>query len=133
MLAAVHLSVLAVLPISGLPPQAALLLAAPVVGSLWRSLERHAWLCDRNALQELVWEPSGSWQVRCVNGRRYSAWLRGDCLVHPWLIVLNFRLDDSSRRSLMLLPDSLSPEIARRLRVRLRLEAPVDIADRYGA
>jgi hypothetical protein len=42
--------------------------------------------------------------------------------VHPWLVVLNFRLADRRRlRSLVLLPDTLDADSFRHLRLRLGL------------
>lgn len=49
-----------------------------------------------------------------------EATLAPNCLVHPWLIVLNLKLDDGRRASRVLFPDALDPVTFRRLRVRLR-------------
>lgn len=69
------------------------------------------------------WGRDGEWRWRSA-GRDETVRLRGDSVVLPWLVILNFDGEGSRRRfSLMLLEDNLDPQLLRRLRVRLRYEA----------
>lgn len=73
------------------------------------------------ALTRLTWHADGTWTVHDAAGGS-TAELLGNTLVHEYLLVLNFRLQDGSRRTRALLGDELDTELLRRLRARLRLE-----------
>ncbi len=66
------------------------------------------------------WRADGVWLLRRRDGGEQEAVLMADSYAHPWLTVLNFT--GEWRCSVVLLPDSIDPEVFRRLRVRLRLE-----------
>lgn len=59
------------------------------------------------------------WRLETGSGARYMA-VCVSGYAHPWLILLNFRLENGRRRSLALLPDAADPAALRRLRVWLR-------------
>ena len=72
------------------------------------------------ALARLTWRADGAWLVHDAAGA-HEAELLGDSLVHPLLLVLNFRLKDGTRRTRALLGDETDADLLRRLRARLSL------------
>jgi len=68
----------------------------------------------------VTWGPEGDWWWRDRAGER-AVRLRADSYCSPAVVVLRFEAP-RWRRDVVLLPDSLDPEVLRRLRVRLRLE-----------
>ena len=62
----------------------------------------------------------GRWRLETGDGGVQSARLIGG-YAHPLLVILNFRLERGSRRSLALLPDSADAQSLRRLRALLRI------------
>lgn len=54
------------------------------------------------------------------DGRHLTGKLTSGGVVLPFLVVLNIRLDEGGRRSLLLLRDSMSNDNFRRLRIMLR-------------
>jgi len=67
----------------------------------------------------LRWDSLGQWWLSDREGREYPANLLPGSYVHPWLIILRFRVI-SSIHDLVLTPDNVSPKLSRRLRVRLK-------------
>jgi toxin CptA len=122
--------VLHVLPLALLPfamePGTPMLLLVAVFAASWVWLRRHPALgFGSRGLSRLTWHADGSWSVEEASGRRADAELLGNSLVHPWLIVLNFKLAQGGRRTRILLGDELNAESLRRLRVRLGASRPV--------
>ncbi|MDG4594113.1 MAG: hypothetical protein P9F75_00200 [Candidatus Contendobacter sp.] len=70
----------------------------------------------------------GAWRLRTGDGTPHRAHLTGG-YAHPGIVILNFRLESSGRRSLVLLPDAADSEALRRLRVWLRVRRDEDGAD----
>lgn len=70
----------------------------------------------------------GRWQLETGDGNQHRAWLMGS-YAHPHIVILNFRLESSERRSLALLPDATEAETLRRLRVWLRIQRGADTPD----
>ena len=68
---------------------------------------------------QLLWREYG-WLVRS-DDTEYGAQLLASSMVTAWLTVLSFRLETGQSLSLLILPDSLSPDQYRRLRVRLKV------------
>jgi len=96
---------------------------AAIVALSWIMTRRHpVFGFGPNALARLTWHADGTWSVHDTRGARWEAELLGSSLVHEYLLVLNFKLQDGTRRSRALLGDELEPEQLRRLRARLRLE-----------
>jgi len=71
--------------------------------------------------REAIWEPDGTWILTLVSGQQIEARLLPSTFVTPGLSVLNLRCGRWRSRAMVLLPDSLDPDLLRRLRVRLRL------------
>ncbi len=91
--------------------------------SLVHVLRRQALLAGANAVRGLLWESEGSWLLTLGDGRSCAAQLLPGAFVHPWLVVLNFKLEDAwwGSRAVVLCADGLDGQSHRRLRVRLRL------------
>jgi toxin CptA len=94
-------------------------LCALVAASGMRVYLRHVSLTHAGAVVRLTWTSFGQWRLVTADGAEHSAVLQGDSYVHPWLVILNFKLA-TARTSVVLFPDSLHQEDFRRLRVRLR-------------
>ncbi len=74
----------------------------------------------RGGLRRLTWQADGDWLLQTREGDDIEATLLPGSYRHPWLVVLNFRLEGSRRRrSVVLFADALDPEMHRKLRVRL--------------
>jgi|GEM_PF-3574436 len=75
----------------------------------------------RRAVLEARCQVDGRWRLTLGNGERPLVVLRPGGLVTPWLTVLRFGADRwSPGWWLSLWPDSLDPELARRLRIHLK-------------
>jgi toxin CptA len=75
-------------------------------------------------VRALLWQAEGDWMLDIVGVGWQSAQLLPSTYAHPWLVVLNFRLEEERRsRSVVLLPDAIDGDNLRRLRVRLQVEA----------
>lgn len=70
----------------------------------------------------------GVWRLETGDGNAHRARLTGG-YAHPVIVILNFRLESSGRRSLALLPDAADAEALRRLRVWLRTRQGEDEPD----
>lgn len=121
-LVATHLAGVAVLPFSGLPFGAALLLGAALLASLRHAWSRHVSRRHRAAIKRFVWREQDDCLAIYGDGTSRACRLAPYAFVTPWLVVLYFR---QRRRtcSLLLLPDMLPADTFRRLRVRLRVTA----------
>jgi len=71
-----------------------------------RFIRRIEWLDER-------------WQLATGDGRRYSGQLISG-YAYPYVVIVNFRLENGQHRSLTLLPDSADVDELRRMRVWLR-------------
>lgn len=101
-----------------------LLLVMVVLAGLWSALGKLGWRRSPTRIRRLVWQAENDWRVELGDGKMLTARLRPSSFVHPWLVVLNLRLE--GRRlpySLVLARDGLDATAFRRLRVRLATEA----------
>jgi hypothetical protein len=116
-----HASGLLVLPFTGLPASVMALIAAfelTVLLCCWpRYVSRH----HRNTIRVFTWKDGDKCIVMQVDGKVSNATLAPHAFIMPWLVILYFR-QGKRARSLFILPDMLSREAFRRLRVRLRTE-----------
>jgi toxin CptA len=78
-------------------------------------------LRSRRAVVALNRCADASWQLRSADGTAHQARLLPDSYLHPELLVLNFRLGNGKRRSVVLVRDSADKTTLRRLRVALAL------------
>jgi toxin CptA len=119
---------LLVLLLIAIPAGGPLALLALGLGISWLWLRRHpVFGFGSRALTRLIWHAEGYWTVHEASGRRVEAELQADSLLHPRLLVLNFRgREDGRRRTRVLLGDELDPDVLRRLRARLALSPSPD-------
>ena len=90
------------------------------MGGSWFWLRRHSVFgYGPKALIRLTWHQEGVWTLHQTAGVSFEAELQDNSLVHPLLLVLNFRLKPEGRRTRVLLGDELEEELLRRLRARL--------------
>lgn len=121
LLGGAHLVTLATLPLLPLP--SALIGAAgiAVLLSLYRALSVHVFFRGTRAIRELVWNTSGEVVVWDGEGHEHQASISSDCFAVPWTVILAVHVQDLGRRTLVLLPDCVSVDILRQIRVRLRV------------
>lgn len=114
------LHVLAVVGLMALPPGGGVVALALGVAGSWAWVRRHpAFGYGPRALARLTWHGDGRWTLRTARGDTLEATLRGDSVVHRYLLVLNFDLPAGGRRTRVLLGDELDADALRRLRARL--------------
>ncbi len=82
---------------------------------------RRVSLRSRDAIVGLDRNADGTWQLRLTDGTTRQASLLPDSYLHPELLVLNFRLGNGRRDSVVLLRDSADSTRLRQLRVALAL------------
>ncbi len=85
------------------------------------SYRRRVSLRGRNSIVGLNRNAGGTWQLRLTDASTHQASLLPDSYLHPELLVLNFRLGNRRRRSVILVRDSADSTSLRRLRVALAL------------
>lgn len=113
---------LALAAVLGLPAHGLLraALAVGVVASAVFYLRRDALLRLPVSIVKAVLDGGGLWHLSLRDGQELEARLEPGAFVQPYLIALTFRVGARRRRSLVLWPDSASPDALRQLRVRLR-------------
>lgn len=122
---------IAIVAIACLAWAAVLVLSVPTIAHLvtglvlagWArlALRRHAWRTSPRAAVELMVSSDAVVVVRRRDGQLAAGHLRSASFVHPRLTTLVWRPDGARvSRSVLVLPDMLSPEDFRRLRVLLR-------------
>jgi hypothetical protein len=119
LLAIAHLGALAAVALAGIPFWCKALAAGLVAASLLRGLR--GWLREFRDPAPPVLQLNGrdEWHLLRANGSDPMS--RGtECVVLPWLVVLHLRDSARADRFFILAPDSLPPQVLRRLRVRLR-------------
>jgi toxin CptA len=104
------------------PPDHLGLLLSGLLLVSWFSLRRHPVIgFGKKALGRLTWHADGpKWSVETATGAASDATLLPSTLVTRFVLVLNFKLADGSRRSRALFGDEADPELLRRLRARLK-------------
>lgn len=120
-LSVAHLTTLLVLVLLPLPWWILLPLAGTVLLSLGHVLQRHVLMKGRKAVKKLIWDAHGT--LKLLNGeeKELNAALCCDTFISRLLIVLNLRTSQLGNHSLVLLPDSLTQDLMRQLRARVRL------------
>ena len=101
-----------------------LFLVMAVLAGLCFTLGRLGWRRSPTCIRRLIWQTENQWRLERCNGEILATRLQPSSFMHPWLVVLNLRVE--GRRlpcSLVLARDSLDAATFRRLRVRLTTEA----------
>lgn len=84
------------------------------------AVSRYALLLLPDAITQLDFNTNNEIRVVTKDKRELKAELLADSFVSPWLTILNLKLAGRFwQHQLLILPDSLSPELFRQLRVRL--------------
>lgn len=101
----------------------ALLTGIAIVTSLTCCLCYHVYRSTPQSITKLVWRNSGDWRLVTHSGDVLEADLLPTTFVHPFLVVLNFRVSNRLRRlSVVLFPDAIATPQFRRLRAHLRCQ-----------
>ena len=104
-------------------------LSAMVLAGLVYAMAVQVLFIAPRAVREATWSSDGTWTLTLVSGKQVEARLLPSTLVTPRLIVLNFRYGRWRFRAMVLPSDALNPDLARRLRVRLRLGNAENVSD----
>ncbi|GIK87118.1 MAG: hypothetical protein BroJett026_25990 [Betaproteobacteria bacterium] len=126
-----RLAAVAILAIAGVAWAAVLVLSVPTIAHLvtglvlggWALLRcrQHAWRVAARSVAEVMLSSDGVIVVRHRRGGLLAGHVRAASFVHPWFTSIVWRPDGArASRSLPLLPDMMSVEEFRRLRVLLR-------------
>lgn len=116
-----HVICLVLLPLAMQPGWPMIVLVA-LFGVSWFALRHSAVLgFNSKAITRVIWHADGQWSV-FRGAREYKAELQDNSLVHPVLMVLNFKLLDGGRAARVLAGDEAEAEPLRRLRARLSLK-----------
>ncbi len=116
------LGVGAVLLMQGVPWWGRVLLLLGVGVSCWHYWRLHISRQHPAAVLETTFYGIDSWRVHTRSGSQFAT-LADSSFLQPWLCVLNLRMQNGAMRSLILLPDNLSADVLRRLRVRVKFSA----------
>ena len=116
-----HAGGLVVLPFTGLPASAMALLAVVDLAVLCCCWPRYVSRRHRDAIRVFTWNDGNDCAITQANGKHSSGTLAARAFIMPWLVIMYFR-QGRQRRSLFILPDMLTREVFRRLRVRLIIE-----------
>jgi hypothetical protein len=93
------------------------LLRVILIGAIFISLYR-SWN-PAPPFPRLRRDSQGQWWLHDHNGSEYRAELLPGAYVHPWLVILRFRVNLATH-DLILLPDNVNGDQLRRLRVHLK-------------
>jgi hypothetical protein len=114
-----HAAALLVVTLLPVPVAASITLAVAVLFSLawhWRLRVSQRY---PHAVRGLRWEADGDCILKLASGEQLTTQLAANAFVMPWLVILYFQ---GRPRHLVLLPDMLTAQVYRQLRVRLRME-----------
>ena len=87
--------------------------------SFINSMHKHLYFFYDNAPVELFLNNEDEWFLTTRKDETYEVQLYPEHYVHPWLVVLLFRVE-ARKYTIILTPDMINPDVFRRLRVRLR-------------
>ena len=97
-----------------------LFLLVAVLASLWTTLGKQGWRQTPARIQRLVWQTENDWRLEFSGGETLTAELLPSSFLHPWLVILNLRVEGRRLPVSVALPrDSLDATTFRQLRVRL--------------
>lgn len=102
------------------------LLAVGVLLGAARCIAHHALRRGPRAIVLLIWDRHGRWRLVQRDGLVLDGQLLHGACAHPLLLVLPFRILSGRRRCVLIPADAASADGLRRLRTRLRCDAPRD-------
>lgn len=120
-LACAHGGVLMVLAMLPLPGWMLWVLTILVMVHAAYSIRRHALLQDAKSVVRLLWDAQDQWTLTRRDGIACSAKLLPGSYLHPALTVLNYKVSNWHRTSVVILPQRVDAEDFRKLRVRMLL------------
>ena len=111
----------ALLLITTLPLQwwAQVLIAIIVLLSLIYSIEKQVYYKTRKAIREFRTDDGKTWYLTETRGQELTATTMGDSVVTLSLIILNVRLENKGKRSILIFKDAVDKSTFRQLRVLL--------------
>jgi hypothetical protein len=74
-----------------------------------------------NSVIGLEWSNNMGWQVRLRSGSNLKADLLPTSLVSRWLVILNFKTNNSGRHSIAIPADAIDSNLLRQLKVLLKM------------
>jgi len=96
------------------------ILLVTVLASLWAALGKQGWRQTPARIQRLVWQSENDWRLESRGEGTLTAELLPSSFLHPWLMILNLRVEGRRLPVSVALPrDSLDATTFRQLRVRL--------------
>ena len=93
------------------------LIALIIIASLVYSIKKQVYYSTRHSLRECRTEEGKVWYLMQTNGIELTGTIMGDSLVTMGLLVLNFRLENKSKRSIVVFKDAVDAAEFRQLRV----------------
>lgn len=124
MLGALHLGAVPCAFAADLPVAIQGSLILGVLLATLRSIALHGSRRATRAVVLLIWDRHGQWRLLQRDGRVLDVRLEHGACAHPKLLVLPFRSRSGRRVRVLIAPDMVDVEHLRRLRMRLRCEAP---------
>lgn len=121
-----HLAAMGVMFLLPLELWLQLLVLFAIAASLIQAMCNHVLRSNSAAIKSAKWNGEGEWTLFTANGNEVAAQLQTSSYSQPWFVILNFSISRFRRRSLILLPDAVDPDLLRRLRVRLKLLGAAD-------
>ena len=101
-----------------------LTLSVLLLGYLIWQVHFHLLRSSAGSMREVLLDSDGNWWLIFNDGTKLQGKLLPESFVKPWLVVLRFKTGAwLSTKSLILPPDSLDRDVARRLRIHL-LQVP---------
>ena len=123
----IHGGAMILVMISDLPSGLGPALLCLITINLFRVIRNLCGMPFPNAIQRFTCTVENRWLLALGNGSEIEARLLPSSFVHPWLVVLNFQLENHRRmRSVVLFTDALERDALRQLRVWLRTVDHVD-------
>jgi len=108
-----HSAAIAAVALTAIEPLFRFILGGAILISLYRNWN------PTPTFPRLRWDSQGQWWFYDRGGTEYRAELLPGAYVHPWLVILRFRVN-LVIRDLVLVPDNVNATQLRRLRVRLK-------------
>ena len=76
---------------------------------------------DLNNKKRIIWKENNEWKL-IEAGESQDASLLASSFVSQWLTVLNFKLENTKKKTVIVFSDSINKEQFRKLRVRLKVD-----------
>jgi len=120
-LAGAHGGAVAVLVMLPLPEELIAVLTVLVAVHAVYAIRRHALLRAAKSVVRVLWDAQDEWRLTRRDGSTFYARLLPGSYLHPLLTVLNFKVSNWHRTSVVILSTRVDAEGFRQLRVRMLL------------